>query len=125
MFVTMFLGILDTRTGMLSYINAGHPTPQLLRASGVVEQADGKPEVPLAVHATNVSHTEARLLGEAGASVCICPTTERDLGDGLANIALLRANRVPLCVGIDSHVLCDHVEESHLAMQGCPVRNTF
>ena len=49
MFVTMFLGILDTRTGMLSYINAGHPTPHLLRASGVVEQADGKPEVPLAV----------------------------------------------------------------------------
>ena len=49
MFVTMFLGILDTRTGMLSYINAGHPTPHLLRASGVVEQVDGIPEVPLAV----------------------------------------------------------------------------
>ena len=49
MFVTMFLGILDTRTGMLSYINAGHPTPHLLRASGVVEQVDGVPEVPLAV----------------------------------------------------------------------------
>lgn len=54
MFVTMFLGILDTRTGMLSYINAGHPTPHLLRASGVVEQADGKPEVPLAVRLGNV-----------------------------------------------------------------------
>ncbi|MGZ5890622.1 MAG: PP2C family protein-serine/threonine phosphatase, partial [Hyphomicrobium sp.] len=49
MFVTLFLGFLDTRTGVLGYINAGHPMPHLLRVSGVVEQIDGKPEVPLAV----------------------------------------------------------------------------
>jgi sigma-B regulation protein RsbU (phosphoserine phosphatase) len=49
MFVTLFLGFLDTRTGLLSYINAGHPTPYLLRVPGVVEQVDGRPELPLAV----------------------------------------------------------------------------
>ncbi len=64
-----------------------------------------------AVHATNVSVSEARLLGEHGASACICPTTERDLGDGLADLGLLRSNGVRLCVGVDSHVLSDHVEE--------------
>jgi formiminoglutamate deiminase len=64
-----------------------------------------------AVHATNLTETEARLLGEANAIACICPTTERDLGDGLADLAMLRAKNVALCVGIDSHVITDHVEE--------------
>jgi formiminoglutamate deiminase len=64
-----------------------------------------------AVHATNLTETEARLLGEAGAQACICPTTERDLGDGLADLALLRAHGVALSVGVDSHVITDHLEE--------------
>jgi formiminoglutamate deiminase len=64
-----------------------------------------------AVHATNVSATEARLLGEARAHACICPTTERDLGDGLADLSLLRAQGVLLSVGVDSHVVTDHLEE--------------
>jgi len=34
MFVTLFLGFLDFRSGSLSYINAGHPQPYLLRANG-------------------------------------------------------------------------------------------
>src|SRR5262245_11628906 len=54
MFVTLFPGFLDTRTGLLGYINAGHPIPYLLRASGGVEQVDGKPEVPLAVRLDRV-----------------------------------------------------------------------
>jgi cytosine/adenosine deaminase-related metal-dependent hydrolase len=65
----------------------------------------------VAVHATNVTEVEARLLGEAGAQACICPTTERDLGDGLADLALLRAHGVALSVGVDSHVVTDHLEE--------------
>lgn len=64
-----------------------------------------------AVHATNVSPTEARLLGEAGAHACICPTTERDLGDGLADLATMRMHGVKLCVGVDSHVSSEHLEE--------------
>ena len=49
MFVTLFLGLLDTRTGALTYINAGHPAPSLLRAAGDSERLDGKPEPPLGV----------------------------------------------------------------------------
>lgn len=65
----------------------------------------------VAVHATNLEPHEARLLGEARAFACLCPTTERDLGDGLADVAALRAAGVRLCVGIDSHVVTDPVEE--------------
>lgn len=65
----------------------------------------------VAVHATCLSAREARLLGEAASFACLCPTTERDLGDGLADIGALRDAGVRLCVGVDSHVITDPVEE--------------
>lgn len=65
----------------------------------------------VAVHATRLEPHEARLLGEAGAMVCACPSTERDLGDGLADLGSLREAGVRLCTGIDSHVVTDPVEE--------------
>jgi len=49
MFVTVFLGLLNTQTGALAYCNAGHPIPHLLRASGALEQIHAKPEMPLGV----------------------------------------------------------------------------
>jgi phosphoserine phosphatase RsbU/P len=49
MFVTVFLGLLDTQTGALAYCNAGHPIPHLLRATGDIEQVHGRPEMPLGV----------------------------------------------------------------------------
>jgi phosphoserine phosphatase RsbU/P len=49
MFVTLFLGLLDTRKGVLAYVNAGHPAPCLLRSAGDLEKLDGKPEMPLGV----------------------------------------------------------------------------
>jgi sigma-B regulation protein RsbU (phosphoserine phosphatase) len=52
MFVTLFLGFLDAKSGALTYINAGHPFPYLLRSTGELEKIDGKPEPPLAVSAT-------------------------------------------------------------------------
>ena len=51
MFVTLFLGFLDAHIGTLTYINAGHPVPYLLRAAGALEKVDGKPQAPLAVRA--------------------------------------------------------------------------
>jgi formimidoylglutamate deiminase len=65
----------------------------------------------VAVHATNVLAHEARLLGEARAFACICPTTERDLGDGLPDLGSLRRAGVRLCTGVDSHVLVDPLED--------------
>ena len=49
MFVTVFLGLLDTRTGVLTYTNAGHPAPLILRAAGQISEVEGRPEVPLGV----------------------------------------------------------------------------
>ena len=65
----------------------------------------------VAVHATHIHPSEARLLGTARAFVCLCPTTERDLGDGLADVGTLVAERVRLCLGVDSYVMSDPFEE--------------
>ncbi|MSP24370.1 MAG: formimidoylglutamate deiminase [Myxococcales bacterium] len=65
----------------------------------------------VAVHATHLGPGEASLLGAGGARVCLCPTTERDLGDGLPDVGALLSAGVRLCVGIDSHVLCSPLEE--------------
>jgi formimidoylglutamate deiminase len=65
----------------------------------------------VAVHATHLTPNEVRLLGEAGAGVCLCPTTERDLGDGLPNVSSLVEAGVWLSAGIDSHVLTDPLED--------------
>jgi len=63
----------------------------------------------VAVHATNLLPHEARLLAPSFA--CICPTTERDLGDGLPDLGALRQNGVRLCTGIDSHVITDPIDD--------------
>ena len=65
----------------------------------------------VAVHATHLLAHESKLLGDARAFACLCPTTERDLGDGLADVTALRRAGVRLCVGVDSHVVCDPLEE--------------
>ena len=71
MFVTLFLGFLDTRTGVLGYINAGHPMPHLLRASGVVEQVAGKPEVPLAFRPGKV-YQDRTVIFLPGDAIFVC-----------------------------------------------------
>lgn len=65
-----------------------------------------------AVHATHLRSDDMRRLAEAGASVCMCPTTERDLGDGIgATVDLVEAG-VPLHLGSDSHAVIDHFVEA-------------
>jgi phosphoserine phosphatase RsbU/P len=49
MFVTLFLGMLDTKTGVLTYVNAGHLAPYVLHASGSIESDVDKPAMPLAI----------------------------------------------------------------------------
>jgi phosphoserine phosphatase RsbU/P len=71
MFVTLFLGMLDTRSGALAYINAGHPLPHVLRASGVIERIDGKPEVPLGV-SPGFEYQSRSVAIQAGDAVFVC-----------------------------------------------------
>jgi formiminoglutamate deiminase len=65
----------------------------------------------VAVHATHLDPAEIELLGRAGAFVCLCRTTERDLGDGLPEVAELVQAGARLCVGVDSHASSDAFEE--------------
>ena len=65
----------------------------------------------VAVHATHLDEIEIKALGDAGAFVCLCRTTERDLGDGLPETAELVKAGAKLCVGVDSHASGDAFEE--------------
>ncbi len=56
------------------------------------------------VHATQAEPFELELLAASGAGVVLCPTTEANLGDGLAPLAGYLAAGVPLSVGSDSQV---------------------
>jgi len=71
MFVTMFLGFLDTTTGALAYINAGHPPPYLLRAAGDIERVEGKPLAPLGVRGSTAYEGRTVTL-ERGDAVFVC-----------------------------------------------------
>jgi formiminoglutamate deiminase len=64
-----------------------------------------------AVHATHLTDTDVRLLGGSTTSACFCPTTERDLGDGVGPSRALRDVGSPLTLGSDSHAVVDPFEE--------------
>jgi formiminoglutamate deiminase len=65
-----------------------------------------------AVHATHVDDEDVARLGRTGTAVCLCPTTERDLADGIGPAAAFVAARSPLCLGSDSHAVIDLFEEA-------------
>jgi formiminoglutamate deiminase len=64
-----------------------------------------------AVHATHITYRDLTLLRESGAAVCLCPTTERDLGDGVGPARRLADSGVALSIGSDSHTVIDPFEE--------------
>lgn len=63
------------------------------------------------VHATHADGAELDLLRDTGATVCVCPTTEADLGDGFVAAGRMRHRGIPLCIGSDSNVRIDPLEE--------------
>ncbi len=63
------------------------------------------------VHATHANGAELDLLAESGATICACPTTEADLGDGFLPAARIEHRRISLCIGSDSNVRIDPLEE--------------
>ena len=65
-----------------------------------------------AVHATHLTGEDVARLGASGTSVCLCPTTERDLADGIGPAAALAAAGSPLCLGSDSNAVVDLFEEA-------------
>ncbi len=64
-----------------------------------------------AVHATHLTDHDIRLLGDSRTHACFCPTTERDLGDGIGPSRQLHDAGSPLTLGSDSHAVIDLFEE--------------
>ena len=65
-----------------------------------------------AVHATHLTDTDISLLGTSHTCVCLCPTTERDLADGVGPAAALRDAGATLSLGTDSNAFIDMFEET-------------
>jgi len=63
------------------------------------------------IHATHADGHELDLLAAADARVCACPTTEANLADGFLPVERLLHRGVPLCIGSDSNVRIDPLEE--------------
>ena len=63
------------------------------------------------VHATHADDGELDLLADAGARICACPTTEANLGDGFLRVRSVIERGIGLCIGSDSNVRIDPLEE--------------
>jgi formimidoylglutamate deiminase len=63
------------------------------------------------VHATHADGRELDLLAAAGSRICVCPTTEANLGDGFLPVARVLHRGIGLCIGSDSNVRIDPLEE--------------
>lgn len=63
------------------------------------------------VHATHANDRELDLIAAHGSSVCACPTTEGNLGDGFLPAEGIMERGIPLSIGSDSHVRVDPFEE--------------
>ena len=75
-----------------------------------------------AVHAIHVTPKAIAAIARTGATVCACPTTERNLGDGVIPADAYVENQVPVCLGTDSHAQIELLEDAreleyHLRLQ--------
>ncbi len=91
---------------------------ECLRHHGVTPArlvADGHPGLTgpdaTVVHATHLTDDDIALLGSTGTNVCVTPTTERDLGDGIGPVRRLHDAGARITVGTDSHAVIDLLEE--------------
>ena len=92
-----------TRTAPRAYGRS--PTALLAEAGALSERFT-------AVHATHLDAADIDLLGGGGCGVCLCPTTERDLADGVGPARRLAEAGARLSLGTDSHALIDVFEEA-------------
>lgn len=79
--------------------------------TGVLADAGALGPRTTAVHATHLTDADVAALGASATAVCLCPTTERELADGVGPGRALAEAGSPLCVGSDSHAVVDVLEE--------------
>jgi formiminoglutamate deiminase len=80
--------------------------------TGLLDDAGALAADFTAVHATHLDGGDVSLLGGAGACCCVCPTTERDLADGIGRMRRLSDAGASLSLGSDSHAVIDLFEEA-------------
>ena len=79
--------------------------------TALLDEAGALGPATTAVHATHLTDDDVARLARTGTRACFCPTTERDLGDGIGPAGALATAGVPLCLGSDSHAVVDPFEE--------------
>lgn len=65
-----------------------------------------------AVHATHLTDADLVALGAASATACFCPSTERDLADGIGPATALVAHGARLSLGSDQHAVIDMFDDA-------------
>ncbi len=78
----------------------------------VLEDAGAVSERFTAVHFTHASPNDIALLGSRRGCCCLCPTTERDLADGIGPARDIADAGARLALGSDSHTVIDQFEEA-------------
>ena len=89
---------------------------QLLAEHGLLD------EHTTLIHAVHISEDEVRSLAQSGATVCACPTTERNLGDGIVRARDMAEQNIPFACGTDSQTQINLLEDAreleyHLRLQ--------
>ncbi|HEX4007558.1 MAG TPA: formimidoylglutamate deiminase [Acidobacteriaceae bacterium] len=65
-----------------------------------------------AIHAAHTTAEEHAMLASAQATVCACPTTERNLGDGILDADQVLSSAIPIALGSDSQAQIDPLEDA-------------
>jgi formiminoglutamate deiminase len=82
-----------------------------LTPTQLLDEAGALGPLASAVHATHLTDDDIQLLGRSGTFACFCPTTERDLADGIGPSVRLAKAGSRLTLGSDSHAVVDLFEE--------------
>ncbi len=83
-----------------------------LTPTAVLAESGALNDSTTAIHATHLTDADIAALADSGATVALCPTTERDLADGIGPAAALSQAGVALALGSDSHAVIDMFEEA-------------
>jgi formimidoylglutamate deiminase len=126
------IGVYAEREGLVLHVHADEQPREIeeclaehgLRPVELLAEAECLGPRTTIVHATHADEHELDLLAEHGAGVCVCPTTEANLGDGFPPLEGLLARGIPLSIGSDSNVRIDPLEELR-ELEGTARRLTF
>ncbi len=79
--------------------------------AALLDEAGALSERFTAIHFTHVDRSDIAALADSRSRCCLCPTTERDLADGIGPAREIADAGARLALGSDSHAVIDHFEE--------------